>query len=76
MADQCEKWDAMKAYFNLEPTGWVYANDGKRRTVGKLQMVKLPKIRTMLDDDHLRLSYMFLRDALPMFTRYNQCLSD
>ncbi len=26
----------------------------------------------MLDDDILRLSYMFLRDNPPMFTRFNE----
>ena len=55
----CEQWDALNAYFNSEPTDWVYVNAGKRRTVDKLKREKVQKIRKMLDDD-LRLSYMFL----------------
>jgi len=65
----CEDWDALKAYFNSEPTDWVYANDVKRRRLNKLRR---DKVHTkMLDDDH-HLSYMFCRDTLPMFTRFNQ----
>jgi len=37
----CEQWDALKAYFNYEPTDFVYANDGKWRRVDKLQRDKL-----------------------------------
>ena len=63
----CEQWYALKAYFSSESTDWVYANDGKRGRVDKLQRDKVQKIRKMLDDDHLLLSYTFLRDTLAMF---------
>ena len=65
----CEQWDASKAHFNSEPMYWVYTEDGKRKKVEKLQREKVQKVGKMLDDDVLRLSYMFLRDRdnLPIF---------
>ncbi len=72
----CEQWDALKAYFNSEPIDWVYSEDGKRKKVDKLQRENVQKVRKMLDDDVLGLSYMFLRDILLMFTRFNQFFSN
>ena len=40
----CEQWDALKACFNSEPTDWMYAKDGKRRTIDKLHREKVKKI--------------------------------
>ena len=39
----CEQLDALKACFNSDQTDWVYANDGKRRMVYKLQRERCRK---------------------------------